>query len=63
MSDLKGYLQENIDFENFKVHFGYENVTGDLLLPNDLTNYSFNIESVGRGRSLFRLIVLTKIIL
>ena len=52
--DLKGFFQENIDFEDFKVHFGYENVTGDFLLPNDLTNYSFNIESVGRGRSLFR---------
>ncbi|MCH5235637.1 MAG: hypothetical protein J1E16_10110 [Muribaculaceae bacterium] len=52
--DIKGYLKDNIDFENFKVHFGYENVTGDLLLPNDLTNYSFNIESVGRGHSLFR---------
>ena len=47
-------FQDKIDFENFKVHFGYENVTGDLLLPNDLTNYSFHIESVGRGHSLFR---------
>ena len=52
--DIEGYLKGKIDFENFKVHFGYENVTGDLLLPNDLTNYSFNIESVGRGHSLFR---------
>ena len=52
--DIEGYFKDNLDFENFKVHFGYENVTGDLLLPNDLTNYSFNIESVGRGRSLFR---------
>ena len=51
---IESYFQDNIDFENFKVHFGYENVTGDLLLPNDLTNYSFNIESVGRGHSLFR---------
>ena len=52
--DIEGYFKDNIDFENFKVQFGYENVTGDLLLPNDLTNYSFNIESVGRGHSLFR---------
>ena len=52
--DLKGYFQENIDFENFRVHFSYENVTGELLFPSDLTNYSFNIESVGRGHSLFR---------
>ena len=52
--DIGGYFKDNIDFDNFKVHFGYENVTGDLLLPNDLTNYSFNIESVGRGHSLFR---------
>ena len=52
--DIEGYFKENIDFENFKVHFNYDNVTGDLLLPNDLTNYSFNIESVGRGRPLFR---------
>ena len=52
--DIGGFFKDNVDFENFKVHFGYENVTGDLLLPNDLTNYSFNIESVGRGHSLFR---------
>ena len=52
--DMEGYLKDYVDFENFKVHFGYENVTEDLLLPNDVTNYSFNIESVGRGHSLFR---------
>ena len=52
--DLQGYFQGNIDFENFEIHFGYENVTGDRLLPNDLIKYSFNIESVGRGRSFFR---------
>ena len=52
--DIGGYFKDNIDYDNFKVHFGYENVTGDWLLPNDLTNYSFNIESVGRGHSLFR---------
>ena len=52
--DIEGYFKDNIDFENFKVHFSYDNVTGDLLLPNDLTNYSFNIETVGRGRSFFR---------
>ena len=52
--DIGGFLKDNIDFENLKIHLGYDNVTGDLLLPNDLTNYSFNIESVGRGHSLFR---------
>ena len=52
--DIEGYFNENIDFENFRVHFSYENVTGDYLFPSDLTSYSFNIESVGRGRSLFR---------
>ncbi|MCH5240011.1 MAG: hypothetical protein J1F38_07290 [Muribaculaceae bacterium] len=52
--DIGCHFKDNIDFENFKVHLGYDNVTGDLLLPNDLTNYSFNIESVGRGHSLFR---------
>ncbi|MCH5243223.1 MAG: hypothetical protein J1F67_12545 [Muribaculaceae bacterium] len=52
--DIRAYFKDNIDFDNFKVHFGYENVTGEMLMPNDLTNYSFNIESVGRGHSLFR---------
>ena len=52
--DIKGYFKDNLDFENFKVHFSYDNVTGDLLLPNDLSSYSFNIESEGRGRPLFR---------
>lgn len=52
--DIKHYFKENIDFENFRVHVNYDNVTGDLLLPNDLSSYSFNISSVGRGHSLFR---------
>ena len=54
LPDIEGYFKDNIDFENFKVHFGYENVTGNILSPLDLSNYSFHIESVGRGHSLFR---------
>ena len=52
--DLKSYFKGNIDFEKFRVRLNYDNITGELLLPNDLTSYSFNIESVGRGHSLFR---------
>lgn len=42
------------DFERFRLHINYNNVIGNDLQPVDLTGYSFNIESRGRGRGMFR---------
>ena len=48
------FRNDNIDFEQFRMHLNYGNVTEDLISPADLTGYSFNIESRGRGRGMFQ---------
>lgn len=52
--NLSLFFQDQLDFEQFRVKFSYENVVGNKILPVDLTGYSFNIESNGRGRGMFR---------
>lgn len=53
VSNLSGFFRNDLDFENFRVRFNYDNVTGDSVCPMDLTGYSFNIESNGRGHGMF----------
>lgn len=48
------FNKKNLDFERFRLHTNYENVTGEELFPIDLNSYSFNIESRGRGHNMFR---------
>lgn len=52
--NLSLFFRDDIDFEQFKVRFNYDDIVGDILSPIDLTGYSFNIESNGRGHGLFR---------
>lgn len=52
--NLSHFRKNNIDFEQLRVKYNYENVLGDTIVPVDMTGYSFNIESNGRGRNLFR---------
>lgn len=51
--NLSGFFRNNLDFEQFRLRFNYSDVTGDRLSPLDLTGYSFNIESNGRGHAMF----------
>lgn len=51
--NIKGFFRNGLDFENFRVHYTYDNITGDTISPRDLKGYSFNIESRGRGERLF----------
>lgn len=48
------FRNKNIDFEKFSLTVDYENVNGNRLIPLDLNGYRFEIESVGRGRGMFR---------
>lgn len=48
------FRKDNIDFERFRLRLQYGNVAGNMIGPLDLTRYSFNIESRGRGRGMFR---------
>lgn len=50
---LSAFFRKELDFENFRVRFDYDNVAGDTVSPLDLGGYSFNIESRGRGRGMF----------
>ncbi len=51
---LNVFFSENLDFDKFKVKYNYNNITGDTLSELDLTRYSFDIESRGRGHEMFR---------
>lgn len=47
------FQKDNIEFDNFRLRLNYSNVAGDKTGPIDLTGYSFNVESRGRGRNMF----------
>lgn len=52
--NLSAFFRRQLDFERFRVRFNYDNFTGDSIADTDLTGYSFNIESNGRGHNMFR---------
>lgn len=52
--NLSGFFRKNLDFEKFKVRYHYDNIVGDTATVLDLTGYSFDIESRGRGHEMFR---------
>ena len=52
--ELTGFFDKNLEFETLRLRFNYDDPSSEFLIPNDLTGYSFNIESTGRGRKMFR---------
>lgn len=50
---LNVFFRENLDFDKFKVKYSFNNITGDDLSELDLTGYTFDIESRGRGHDMF----------
>ncbi|MDE6300910.1 MAG: carboxypeptidase-like regulatory domain-containing protein [Muribaculaceae bacterium] len=52
--NLSAFFRNGLDFETFRIRFNYDNVSSDSVSAADLTGYSFNIESNGRGHSMFR---------
>ena len=48
------FTNDKIDFEQFRLRLNYSNIADDLMHPVDLTGYSFNIDSRGRGHGMFR---------
>lgn len=53
VSNLSSFFRKNLDFENVNLHFKYDNVIDDNVSPMNLTGYTFNIESNGRGHDMF----------
>ncbi len=51
---LAGFFHNGLDYENIRVRFMYDNVIGDSIAATDLSGYSFNIESNGRNREMFK---------
>lgn len=51
--DLRGFFHGNLDYQKFKIRYSYDDVDGDNLAPLNLTGYTFDIESDGRGREMF----------
>jgi len=51
--NLATFFRDNIDFEQFRIRFNFDNVAGNSVMPHNLSNYSFTIESDGRGHGMF----------
>lgn len=51
---LSAFFRNNIDFDNFRLRISYGDVTADTVGAADLTGYSFNVDSRGRGHNMFR---------
>lgn len=51
---LSGSFFKDMDFERFRLSYNYANIADSTVSPADLTRYSFDIESNGRGREMFR---------
>lgn len=47
------FRNDATEFEQFRLQLNYDYISGNALLPTDLSRYSFNIESRGRGHSMF----------
>lgn len=54
VAELAGFFRKDLDFENLRVRYNYDNITAGQVSPADLTEYSFNIESNGRGHEMFK---------
>lgn len=52
--NLSNFFKNDLNFEKFLLYYSFDNVIGSSISPQELTGYSFNIESEGRGHSMFR---------
>lgn len=58
--DLYGFfhrdssLERSLEFERLRLRFDYDNVVTNSLEPENLTFYTYNVESAGRGHGMFR---------
>ena len=48
------FRKEDTDFEQFRLKINYDNVISSQAGPLELTGFSYNIESRGRGRGMFQ---------
>lgn len=51
--NLEVFFRNGLDFENFRLRYNYDSVLGDSVSVADITGYTFNIASRGRGHNMF----------
>lgn len=51
---LKSFFTDDVEFDNIRVRYNYDNIVTDSVNAADLTGYSFTLESRGRGHNMFR---------
>lgn len=54
LPEFANVFNDRVEFYSFDVDYTYENVLKSYISPTDLSFFSFNIESNGRGRDMFR---------
>ena len=52
--NLSSFFHDNLEFEDFRLRYSYDNVIADTINPDNMTGFSFNIESEGRGHEMLR---------
>ena len=54
VQNLSNFFKNDLNFERFMLIYSFDNVINNLISPQELTGYSLNIESEGRGHNMFR---------
>lgn len=52
--DFASFFRSKFEFDRFRIRYDYDNVISGQARASDLTKYAYSIESVGRGRNMFR---------
>ena len=52
--NLSGFFKKGLEFNRIRLGFDFDNVIGDTMSALDLTGYSVDMESTGRGYEMFR---------
>lgn len=52
--NLSMFFNDKLEFEDFRLRYSYDNVVADTINPDNMTGFSFNIESEGRGHEMMR---------
>ncbi|MDE6271272.1 MAG: carboxypeptidase-like regulatory domain-containing protein, partial [Muribaculaceae bacterium] len=51
--NLTAFFNKGVDFDRFNVRFNYDYVDADTVALHDVSGFTFNIESNGRGHDMF----------
>lgn len=52
--ELSGSFQKRVEFDKLRIIYKYDNVLSDRISPLDISSYSYDIASIGRGHGMFR---------